>query len=110
MKLRFAAPHLAFHEVHDLLRFCYGILLRRGADNRILPSKRITEGVMRSLSEFGMICGFPYASMCAMALKVVPRSMPTALRFVTGGNEGFMDMQVLRKMRVVTESSSQCLS
>src|SRR4051812_17903574 len=44
------------------------------------PSNRMTDGVIRSLSELGMICGFPYASMCATAQKVVPRSMPMALR------------------------------
>lgn len=37
---------------------------------------------MRSLSEFGMSCGFPYASMWATAQNVVPRSIPTDFRFV----------------------------
>src|SRR5579862_880778 len=46
----------------------------------LLPSNRMTEGVIRSLSELGMICGLPYASMWAIAQKVVPRSMPIALR------------------------------
>src|SRR3978361_1624607 len=44
------------------------------------PSNRITEGVIRSLSALGMIWGFPYASICATAEKVVPRSIPIALR------------------------------
>jgi hypothetical protein len=38
----------------------------------------MTDGVMRSFSAFGIICGFPYMSMCETAQKVVPRSIPTA--------------------------------
>ena len=59
VKLRLALAHLALHEIDDLLRLRHGVLFGQRADERFLPSKRMTEGVMRSLSEFGMICGLP---------------------------------------------------
>ena len=60
MKLFLRLAHLALDEIDDLLRLRDGIILRQCADDRaLLPSNKMTEGVMRSLSAFGMICGFP---------------------------------------------------
>ena len=59
MKLLLRFAHLALHEIDDLFRLGHRVVLRHRADDGLLPSNKITEGVIRSLSEFGMICGFP---------------------------------------------------
>ena len=59
VKLRLALAHLALHEIDNLLGLRHRVLLGERADDRFVPSNKITDGVMRSLSAFGMICGLP---------------------------------------------------
>ena len=55
MKLLLRLAHLALDEIDDLLGLGDGIIFRGGATITFEPSNRMTEGVMRSLSAFGMI-------------------------------------------------------
>ena len=59
MKLFLRLADLALNEIDDPLRFRDRIILGERADDDAPASNRITDGVMRSLSALGMICGLP---------------------------------------------------
>jgi hypothetical protein len=78
VKLLFRFAHLALHKIDNLLRLGDGAVFRQRANNYI----RSIEKNDRRSDPFalGIRNDLPYASMCAIAEKVVPRSMPIALR------------------------------
>ena len=59
MKLLLRFAHLALDEIDDLLRLGHGIFFAVVPTITFEPSNKITEGVIRSLSALGMICGLP---------------------------------------------------